>query len=345
MDLDWLATFEDALKLKPQVSVNYHEDLYWLFSHKICTYINAQGIDAEPYFGHPTLSRIWEIEHYHQKLPNRINVYGLPYHYIEHAYRNGFNGESGIPASFNYSRDGYQYNISEFGEYPQLLIGNFGFIVENKHLSVHIDIPKSLDLIGIVKFREYKSRFIYSWIGLFLQIPPLRPLPNKLISVPPWQYYYAYASQFMRYYANGNYFQDENQLRAKHGFPKKGTRGTGELILYRSVCAIFDDEPVKRHYRGRELQGYEIDIWLPERKIGFEFQGEQHFKEIKHWHGADGFQKQKDRDKIKKKLFKKLGYTVTYFSKKDDLSKNGILRRLRAANILQPTPKYFENLS
>lgn len=343
MKLDWLATFDEALKLKPQFSINYHEDLYWLFLYKIHQYICSYGIEAKPYFGFPTLSSIWEIEHYQQKLPHRINVHGLPYHYIERVYRHGFNGESGVPASFNYSRDGYQYNISEFAKYPQLLIGNFGFVLENKHIATYIEIPKSLNLIGVVKFREGKTRFIYSWIGVFLRIPPPQPLPSRLITVPPWQYFYAYGSQFMRYYANGDYFQDENELRAKHGFPKKGTRGIGELILYRTVCSIFDNEPVKRHYRGRELQGYEIDIWLPERRVGFEFQGEQHFKEVKHWHGTDGFQKQKERDKIKKKLFKKLGYTVIYLRKEDDLSKEGVLRCLRAADTLRPVPEFFQN--
>ena len=43
-----------------------------------------------------------------------------------------------------------------------------------------------------------------------------------------------------------------------------------------------------------------IDIFLPELNIGFEYQGEQHFKPIPKFGGEKEFQKVLKRDKEKK---------------------------------------------
>lgn len=333
--IDWLDIFYDVFRIRPQFSVNYHEDLHWLFSHAVKSYLFKQGVDAIPFYGRPMVSKISEITHYEQKLKNRVQVYGLPFHTIEDQYRNGMDGGSGVPASLNYA-DGFQYNVSDYGVEPQLFIGNFAFILDDTQIAFQTEIPPPLNLLGVVKFRSYKTRFIYAWIGVFLKIPLAKHLPDKEIIQPPRTYFYQYGSEFMRYYANGDYCQDENELRAKHGFPPKGTRGIGELILLRTVTEIFKNESVKHRYRGKELQGYEIDIWLPERRIGFEYQGEQHFKAVKHWHGKDGFKKQKERDRKKKKIFQELGYTVLYFSKDSDLSRVGVLRDLRNQLALVP---------
>lgn len=344
IDFDWSSLFYKALNLKKQYSVNFHEDLHWLFSYKITEYLKTQGVDdVVPSYTRPYLNKIWEIQHGEQKIPRYNPVYGSPYYYLEDVYRNGFSGESGVRTSLIFRQwGGVQYNLQNYLNFPPILIGNFGFLLDNKYLKKEFTIPKQLNLVGSVKFTQYKKQFIYTWVGVFLNSDSDFKLPDKEIILPDEPYYYLYGSLFMRYYANGDYSQDENKLREKYGFPKKGTRGTGELILYYTICKIFIDEPIKRHYRGKELNGYEIDIWLPNRKLGFEYQGEQHFKEVKHWHGEHGFETQKRRDKEKKKLFKQLGYNVLYLNKNDDLSHKGILRMLRMALALVPTDECFK---
>lgn len=343
LDFDWSSLFYKALNLKKQYSINFHEDLHWLFSYKIAEYLKTQGIDnVTPSYIRPYLSKIWEIQHGEQKIPRYTPVCSSSYYYLEDVYRYGFSGESGAHASLIFRQwCGVQYNLQNYLDFPPILIGNFGFLLDNKYIQKEIAIPEQLNLVGVVKFTQYKKQFIYTWIGVFLNSDLNFRLPNKEIILPDEPYYYIYGSLFMRYYANGDYSQDENELRKQHGFPKKGTRGTGELILYHTVCRIFQDEPIKRHYRGKELHGYEIDIWLPDRKIGFEFQGEQHFREVKLWHREHGFEEQKKRDKTKKKLFKELGYTVLYFNKNDDLSHKGVLRALRAELAIIPTDDCF----
>lgn len=337
---NWIDLLDRVLRLKPQYSIHFYEDLYWLFAYDLLQEINQQGFSASPFYRRLPESKLIGAE---WVMPTenlqRVSILGDT-HRLQYVYSCGMDSQSGMRLHFNSTQD-IEFNVKEFNQPSPLRVGNFAFVLDDEHLDSSIILPEQLNCIGVAKFKPYATRFVYAWLGVSLKYVDY-PLPDKQVIVPPEPYYYIYGSQFMRYYANGNYAQDENELRAKHGFPPKGTRGTGELILYQTVCQIFQGVTVKRRYRGKELNGYEIDIWLPEYRLGFEYQGEQHYKEVKHWHGENGFAEQKRRDKAKKQLFKKLGYTVLYFNKKSDLSHAGVLRELRQQMLLIPRDEYFE---
>ncbi len=73
---------------------------------------------------------------------------------------------------------------------------------------------------------------------------------------------------------------------------------------------MFPDKIVEHNVRPPWLQGLEIDIWLPEKFLGFEFQGEQHFKPIEHWGGEKSLKNLQERDRKKSEIFKSMGYTL-----------------------------------
>ena len=109
-------------------------------------------------------------------------------------------------------------------------------------------------------------------------------------------------------YEGDEFRRIEDELRERFGYPKVGQQWVTETTLYKIVSMLFPDYEVVHHYRGPELEGLEVDIWLPELNIGIEYQGEQHYKVIEHWGGEEGLKKRIENDRKKKRLCKKLGY-------------------------------------
>lgn len=105
----------------------------------------------------------------------------------------------------------------------------------------------------------------------------------------------------------------ENELRVKFGYPKIGEGWVTETTLYNIIVSLFPKLKVLHHYRGFELQRLELDIWIPEIQVAIEYQGEQHYKVVKHWGGEEGLKKRMENDKKKKRLCEELGYVLIEF--------------------------------
>lgn len=88
----------------------------------------------------------------------------------------------------------------------------------------------------------------------------------------------------------------ENEVREKFGYAKKGEKWISETKMYHLIKEIFPEEEVIFHYRGEWLNRLEIDVYLPKLKLGFEYQGKQHFEAIDFFGGKESFEKQKQRD-------------------------------------------------
>ena len=121
----------------------------------------------------------------------------------------------------------------------------------------------------------------------------------------------------------------ENELRKIFGHFKIGEKWVNETLLFNIVKEIFFDKKVIFHYRGKEMEGLEIDIWIPDIKIGFEYQGEQHYKPVKHWGGEESLKKQQQNDKKKKELCKLNSYRLIEFKHSDTISKEAIYESLK----------------
>lgn len=125
---------------------------------------------------------------------------------------------------------------------------------------------------------------------------------------------------------NKNYV--ENLVRGEFGYKPIGEMWVNETILYKLVKEMFPKSEVIHHYRGSELEGLEIDVYIKDKKIGFEYNGLQHYKPIKHFGGKESLKKTKERDKRKLELCESLGIELHVIKYDETISKNLIKSRL-----------------
>ncbi len=120
----------------------------------------------------------------------------------------------------------------------------------------------------------------------------------------------------------------ENEVRARFGFKPVGDAWANETLLYQLVSKLMKDDVVIRHCRPGFLEGLELDIFLPDRKIGIEYQGIQHFKVIQHWGGKSALANTKNRDLRKKRLCRDNGIQLVYFYYTESLSADLVKKKL-----------------
>lgn len=97
----------------------------------------------------------------------------------------------------------------------------------------------------------------------------------------------------------------EDLVRLEFGINKKGERWIGETYMFQLVEYLFPDRKLKKHARPEWLEGLELDLYLPEFKIGFEYNGQQHYRAVEFFGGEKSLKKQKINDKRKQELCKK----------------------------------------
>jgi len=125
-----------------------------------------------------------------------------------------------------------------------------------------------------------------------------------------------------------NYF--ENITREEFGFRKIGDAYIGESLLFKIVRRLFPDDEVIRHHRPAWLQGLEIDIYLPRRKLGLEYQGQQHFHAITAWGGESALVELQHRDVKKRKLCHERGVKLIAVDYAEPLTEPHISERVRS---------------
>ena len=66
-------------------------------------------------------------------------------------------------------------------------------------------------------------------------------------------------------------------------------------------------------YRAAWLGKQSLDVYVPSLKIGFEYQGLQHFRPVDHFGGEMGFVEVQKRDQIKKITCENNGIKIVYW--------------------------------
>jgi hypothetical protein len=103
------------------------------------------------------------------------------------------------------------------------------------------------------------------------------------------------------------YNEPENALRQIFNLPKIGEGWISETNLYYEIKEHFTSEIVLQHGRPNWLGKQHLDIWLPKRNVGVEYQGDQHFYPIDFFGGKKALVKNKARDKRKRELCEQNG--------------------------------------
>jgi len=94
----------------------------------------------------------------------------------------------------------------------------------------------------------------------------------------------------------------ENEIRGRFGFPPVGRVGGGELVVLQIVRCLFPNRRVLHRSRPSFLQGLEMDIFIPDLRLGIEVQGQQHFNPVAHWGGDSALNNLVERDRRKAAL-------------------------------------------
>jgi hypothetical protein len=100
----------------------------------------------------------------------------------------------------------------------------------------------------------------------------------------------------------------ENLFRLKIGIPKIGEGWVKENKLFSLISEHFPKAKKQQSPKWLGLQKF--DIYIPSLKVAIEYNGEQHFKPMKHFGGEEGFKKNQERDLRKRELALKNGVKV-----------------------------------
>ena len=118
-----------------------------------------------------------------------------------------------------------------------------------------------------------------------------------------------YFSQGLKMYEKGNHYgidlsKEKNLYESIFDKliveNKLSTKWKSELTLYQMLKKVYPDAIYQYHSDWLGLQS--LDIYVPSLKIGFEYQGQQHYQVVEHFGGVEGFEKRKLLDQKKKAL-------------------------------------------
>jgi len=159
--------------------------------------------------------------------------------------------------------------------------------------------------------------------------------------------YKIYYSNYGKIYQE-NLRQEENKRRKKLGLPLigKGYRSEMELFVY--ISSLFPSETIIRHDRSTLKlfsdirRNPELDVYLPNRKLAFEFDGEWHYKFHPYFHKTfDEFIERQKFHKLKREMCKELGIILITVRESEKLSESLVIKKLqeRGIDCIQKTLK------
>lgn len=127
----------------------------------------------------------------------------------------------------------------------------------------------------------------------------------------------------------------ENLIRQQMGYPKIGDAWVSETMLYHIIKEIYPELDIIRHHRPDWLEGLELDIYLPSKKLAFEYQGLQHFQAVEHWGGKAQLEIQKEHDRRKKKICEEKGIHLICINYDEELTNDYIRKRIVLEGVKQ----------
>ena len=105
------------------------------------------------------------------------------------------------------------------------------------------------------------------------------------------------------------------------------SKGAEELLAI--VQEIFPHQRVELEYNVATRGGLFLDIYLPRLKVGFEYDGQQHFEYCEHFHGSrENFLRARRRDAEKDELCEQQGITLIRVAYNEEMSRELVLNKL-----------------
>ena len=123
----------------------------------------------------------------------------------------------------------------------------------------------------------------------------------------------------------------QNEARAEFGYRKVGEAWIAETQMAALVAELVVPAALERHYRPAWLDGLELDVWVADLRVGFEYQGQQHFHPIKAWGGPAALKQVQARDARKVELCRAEKVRLVVVDYTEPLTRTHLENRLRAA--------------
>jgi len=102
----------------------------------------------------------------------------------------------------------------------------------------------------------------------------------------------------------------ENLVRQEFGFRKVGEGWVSEALLSKLISRLLPEHEVIRHHRPQWLEGLELDIYVPNLRLGIEYQGQQHFHAVEAWGGQTALARVQKSDARKLELCRLAGVSL-----------------------------------
>jgi hypothetical protein len=99
--------------------------------------------------------------------------------------------------------------------------------------------------------------------------------------------------------------------------------------MYQVIKQIFPDDLVLREASPSWLGRQRLDVFLPQRNLALEYQGEQHYQAVSAFGGPEALARTIERDALKKRLCEENSVELVYVRFSDPLSMPSLKHRLR----------------
>lgn len=99
----------------------------------------------------------------------------------------------------------------------------------------------------------------------------------------------------------------ENEVRSVAGVPSVGQGWVSEMTLLRELQAAFPHETIVHQARPGWLAPQSLDIYFPDYAVGVEYQGVQHSRPVDYFGGAEAYERQTERDLLKRSRVQEAG--------------------------------------
>lgn len=106
-----------------------------------------------------------------------------------------------------------------------------------------------------------------------------------------------------------------------------------ETKMLELLKKIFKNIEIRYRYKPKWLKRMELDVFIPSLKLGFEYQGIQHFKPIDFFGGEETYIAQAERDKLKKQICDEEGINLIYVYHDESLSRELLESKIIDAGI------------
>jgi hypothetical protein len=333
----WATDLLSAAEMPRAVSIAYMPDLRHLFLQRWARELGLLGIRATPkypvYFKRESAELVASI-----------------------ASENSALGPDNAEFCFRYGADDFSFKaLNHWNPYVQsaeprhfldktqpVVLGNFALYLRKAASSLLVHPPAEVQAAGIAEVALSTRSSLLVWLGVRYRADEVDAWLRESLDAVELSYPLSFEGEsgfcgtdFVGHYARGMDLtaEDERCLRQRMGFHQKG-KPIREQVLYETVCGIFGGGNVIRRYRGKELEGLELDIYVPSLRLGIEYQGQQHTNELRHWHGKRGFEMQLQRDARKRLICKDLGIRLLYFGPDDGIDSVSVITAFRRNGIL-----------